>query len=219
MTRILYLGSDLTHFRASQVQGEIVHYPVIETVPRALSQLSVYGQWSSYTHILVTSKNAVRVLFAHLAALGKDPLHPAKTWIAVGSVTAEHLQTRGVTHIEIASYETQEGVVALLHTIDLKKAFVFFPHSSLSRSVVEDHLKSAGALYVACPIYDTRYVSQEPKPYWPDFDQIVFTSPSTVQGCIAAFGALPHESLCCAIGPITAEALRKTRSLLEKQRE
>jgi uroporphyrinogen-III synthase len=216
MKHILYLGSDPTHFRCASAQSVIIHYPVIEIVPRELSLLRAYEQWSSYTHILVTSKNTVWVLFAHLRALGINPLCPTKTWIAVGSVTAEHLKRRGATQIEVASLETQEGLVDLLKTLDLDGALLFIPHSSLSRSVLEDSVRSAGTPYVACAIYDTCFVAKEPKPHWTDFDEVVFTSPSTVQGFVAAFGCLPQENICSAIGPITANALRETRSLLEK---
>lgn len=219
MKRVLYLGSDPSQFRCTHAQSVVVHYPVIEIAPRDLSLIRAYEQWASYTHIIVTSKNAVWVLFAQLAALGIHPLCPAKTWIAVGNVTAEHLKRRGAMQIEVASLETQEGIVDLLKTLDLEEASLFIPHSSLARSVLEDSVRSAGIPYVASAIYDTLFIAKEPRPHWKDFDEVVFTSPSTVQGFFAAFGCLPEENICSALGPITAKALRETRSLLEKGNE
>jgi uroporphyrinogen-III synthase len=40
------------------------------------------------------------------------------------------------------------------------------------------------------------------------FDEIVFTSPSTIEAFLAIFGALPRDKILTPVGPVTEAALR-----------
>lgn len=63
MKKALYLGTDPSYYKAKGVQ--IIHYPVIQIVPRIDSCVkAAYSKLSSYTHLLFTSKNTVQVFFS-----------------------------------------------------------------------------------------------------------------------------------------------------------
>lgn len=187
---------------------EVIHYPVIQIVPFSLEDPAVmqsYADLDKYTHFIFTSKNAVALFFDYLEKL--DLTFPSKEVVAVGAVTAAHLARRGVMNPWVAKEETQEGLIALLSTLDLHNAYLFIPKSSLSRPVLYDFLNQAQISYRACNLYDTVAQVKEPRPAWEDYDFVVFTSPSTVRAFFSMFGCLPSQQRCLAIGPVTQRAL------------
>ena len=208
MKRILYLGTDPKEFASKATGCEVTHYPVIQIVPRKVDSLDIqqaYADLDKYTHCIFTSKNAVEIFFDHLELMGKKFVD--KQVIAVGSVTASHLAEQGVMTPWVAQEETQEGIIALLKTLDLHNAYLFIPQSSRSRPVLLAFLSEAKISYRACHIYDTVVQVLEPKPFWEMYDQVVFTSPSTVEAFLSIFGQLPPQGQCLAIGPVTRSSL------------
>lgn len=191
MKKILYLGTDPSHFKGQNV----LHYPVIKIVPRTID----ISDLSLYTHIIFTSKNAVKVFFSQVSSLP-----PSLKVIAIGKVTAEHIQAD-----MIAQEETQEGIINLLKHIDLKNAYIFYPRSSLSRPVLLDFLKSQNIRHAVCDLYDTLPQQPLPLPNFNEIDEIIFTSPSTVDAFLLIFGSLPLDKKLTSIGPITEERLRE----------
>jgi uroporphyrinogen-III synthase len=130
-----------------------------------------------------------------------------KAIIAIGEVTAAHLAAGGLAPTLVSREETQVGVVALLRDLNLVVAYVFLPRSSLSRPVLVRYFKERQLRCRACDLYDTVPQCLEPKPNLDQIDEIIFTSPSTVQAFLAIFGALPQKTKCVAIGPITENFL------------
>ena len=177
-----------------------IHYPVIRTEKLASFVLPV--EWKLFTHVIFTSQEAVRYL--------DQPLHD-KQVIAVGEATAKAARSRGAVPL-IASPSTQEGVIALLQTLDLSGAFLFFPHSVKAREGLIQFLRSYRC--VCLPLYDTLFQQPEPVPDLDAIDEIVFTSPSTVEGFIRIFGVLPRNKKLTAIGPITQEVIDRSISKL-----
>lgn len=201
MKRILYLGTDPSHFKSD---GQIIHCPLIQIVPRPIEQVaSAYEQFASSSHVLFTSKNAVNLCFAQLEQLGICP-SVSQEWMAIGQVTASQLKKRGVFPIHVADDERQEGVIALLETITPRHLFI--PKSSLSRAVLFEWLKAQEISHTAVDIYDTVF-SPPVVTAWEEMDVIVFTSPSTVKAFIHYFGKLPRLEQCFAIGEVTQRLL------------
>lgn len=205
MAKILYLG-------LTPPDEKCIHYPVISVAPRSMEDACVKEALDDlpiYTHFIFTSKSAVSSFFALLD--DKDQAGVVKKcFVAVGQATAQVLISQGVEFIYVARQEQAEGVVQILKQLDLSKSYLFWPHSSLSRSVISDYLKNSGIKYRETVIYDT--LIQEPgiaKPSLDAIEEIVFTSPSTVEGFVRFFGAIPHEKKITAIGPITQQALSK----------
>jgi uroporphyrinogen-III synthase len=202
MKTTLYLGTDPAQF---ECEGHLIHYPVIKIVPRPLEELKhAYGQLEEFTHLIFTSKNAVKVFFGHLTST--DVLRP-KTLIAIGKVTAAYLSMKNFPPHHIAQDETQEGVVQLLKELPLENSYIFLPRSSLSRPLLVQFFEESGIRYLACDLYETVTQILSPKPDLDLVDEIVFTSPSTVRAFLEIFGALPKHKKLIAIGPITEAAL------------
>lgn len=210
MKTILYLGTDPSYFPE---EGNVIHYPIIRIQPRSFDDPELkraLDDLSDYTHLIFTSKNAVRIFFEHAKALHADlSFLKEKTFLAVGTVTADHLSKEGFTPAIIAKEETQEGLIEELASLDLEDAYVFLPRSSLSRPVLIDFLQKRVIRHQACDLYDTLAHAIEPRPDLNMIDEIVFTSPSTVEAFYSLFGFIPKEKKLVVSGPITEEALKR----------
>lgn len=110
--------------------------------------------------------------------------------------------------MRLAPTATQEGVIELLQCLDLSSAYLFWPRSALARPVIADYLTRRGVSFHALDLYDTRPQAPLPLPNLDDFDEIVFTSPSTVKAFLTIFGSLlGGAKTLTPTGPITKEAL------------
>lgn len=211
--RILYLGLDPTHFKTS---GEMTHWPIIHILPRPLTDPSVYHalkDFDLYSHILITSKSAVAILHQYLPLMG-IPWHTwvDKTTVAIGQVTAMHLKACGITSLQIAQQETAEGLIEVLKELpSLEKAYVFWPHSSQSRPVIKNFLEAYPIRHTTCILYDPKPLLPQVLPNLENFDEIVFTSPSTIDAFFSIFGEFPQHLCLTTIGPITADYLKNFR--------
>ena len=185
---ILHLGLDPA---ACPSQGRVYHYPVIRIKPLAadLSELL------SCTHVLVTSKETAALL----------PSLEGKTVIAIGEKTA--CAVKGANPL-IAPFAEQEGMIELLETLDLSQAKVFYPRSRLARPLLADYLRVKGIDVSILDLYET--VLQQPgaAPDLDEIDEIVFMSPSCVDGFYRIYGeTLPPGKKITAQGRVTAEKL------------
>jgi hydroxymethylbilane synthase len=210
-TRCLYLGLDLPDEPADT---KYIHYPVITTVPCNPDTPDIvrcFSKVPAYTHIIFTSKNAVRIFFLFLAHYPHSLDH--LTMIAVGEKTAETLKQQGITNIVVAANETAEGITEMLDNMDLKNAFVFWPHSSLSRPVISLYLEACDIEFNECTIYRTQSFRPRALPPPDSYDAVFFTSPSTIDAFIQIAGKLPHDKELRSIGPVTKEALELNQIL------
>jgi len=209
MKTILYLGSDPAHFSAT---GRIIHYPVIKIVPRPIDAPEIkdaFEKMAQYTHVLFTSKNGVKVFLDFFNRLHCDKdLLLEKQILAIGHATAHALSVNGVIPHLIPQEETQEGMIELLEQTDLKDAFIFLPRSSLSRPKIVHYLIERKILHRTCDLYDTVAQKLEPIPDLETVDEIVFTSPSTVDAFFKIYSCIPKHKTIVAIGPITQDYLK-----------
>jgi uroporphyrinogen-III synthase len=207
---ILYLGLDPTHY---QTDGEIFHWPIIQIVPRPLQDSALQqslSHFNTYSHILITSKSTVRILKDYLPRLNI----PLSVWankmtLAVGQVTAQHLYESGISPTLIAQEETAEGLIEELKHLNLKQAHVFWPHSARARSVIPDFLRIHHIRHTTCVLYEPHSCAPDQLPVLEDFDEIVFTSPSTVEAFLNIFSKFPSHARLKTIGPVTARFLEE----------
>ncbi len=205
--KTLYLGTDPSHF---QCEGELVHFPVIKIVPRPQQEWQhVLAEMDLFTHLIFTSKNAVCLFFD----VYKKPLHD-KTFAAVGQVTASHLKDFGYKADLIAEEETQEGLIEILKRQNLQNSYFFLPRSSLSRPALVYFFKDRGIRYRAVDLYDTHYDRPAIPVDLKEFDQIIFTSPSTVEAFFQIYKTVPAQVKLVPIGPITKQAIDRLLRLL-----
>ena len=213
MKRILYLGLDPARFSG---EGALAHWPIIRIDPRPLSDSSIFeplARFDDYSHLVITSKNCAAILFDYLEKLSFLPQSWSnKITIAVGRATAAYLQKRGIAHPLVAEEETAEGVLQVLEQLPLSHTGsnirLFWPHSAEARPVIQNYLIAKNIAHHACAFYDVRTnIPPGPLPSLDDFDEIVFTSPSTVKAFLEVFGSFPLHAVLRPIGPITEKAL------------
>jgi uroporphyrinogen-III synthase len=140
----------------------------------------------------------------------KEKMHllEGKCVVAVGKTTASFLTREGFPPQFIAEDERQEGVIELLSKLGfLKNSYIFLPRSSRARPLLENFLKERKLRHRIFNLYDTILQKLLPLPDLKDFDEIVFTSPSTVEAFYEIFPEIPHGKKITAIGPVTKEAI------------
>lgn len=214
MKKILYLGLEVPpHLERDQkTSNEVTHCPLIQILPRAFTDPSIksaFAAFNSFTHLIFTSKSAVSIFFdfARAFGIGHEEIS-LKTTIAIGQRTASKLEENRIQASLIATEETAEGLVKVLDPDALKTSHIFFPHSSLSRPVIGNWLKKHAIPHTACAIYDTVPNIPALLPDLTSFDEIVFTSPSTVDAFLKAYGSFPTGKTLSCIGPITERHLQ-----------
>ncbi len=203
MSKLLYLGLNPTHF---QTEKNLVHLPIIQIVPRDYNRLEIKDKFqdlSAYTHIIFTSKSAVKCFSQCLEhfqmQLDKQQL------VAIGSRTAEKIKEFGMLPTWVAKKATQEGIMELF--LDVEEAYIFMPRSSLARSALVDFFKGRGVRTQTCDLYDTHFLIPKQPPDLKNFDEIVFTSPSTVESFLKIYKKFPTHAKLTSIGPITKAKL------------
>jgi uroporphyrinogen-III synthase len=203
--KILYLGLNPEHFHREG--AEIIHYPVIRIVPRPLSSPDLQcalRECAHYTHVLFTSQSAALLLLDKMDMNGK-------VLIVIGRATAAYLTQRGLSQLLIAQKETQEGVISLLQELDLRRAYLFWPRSSTARPALAHFLTEQRVNHRICDLYDTLPQRPGPPPDLQEIDEVIFTSPSTVDAFFAIYHTLPSGIIMTPIGPITAAHLSQKR--------
>jgi uroporphyrinogen-III synthase len=204
---ILYLGTDPTHFKTD---GKLIHYPVIRIVPRPLQDSAVqdvFKRIDAFSHVIFTSKNTVRIFFDYVQQLNIRQIR--FFCISIGKITTLELLKYGVKPLIEASVETQEGLIEALCKQDWTESKVFYPRSSLARSVLADFFQKHKIAHELCDLYDTVFEKPFPLPDLTRIDEIVFTSPSTVEAFFRIFPSVPSRIRIRALGPVTEQTLKK----------
>ena len=199
--RVLYLGTE-------KKEGT-VHLPLIEIIPRDFEEFEIQtamADFSEYTHVILTSKNGARIFCDCMEKYGVNL--EGKKVFAVGKITAQALEDRGVKVDGVAVEETQEGVIHLLAMEDLEEAYVLLPQSSRARPALSAALMLRRVRHQRIYIYDTKKKLPTVKPDLESFDEIIFTSPSTVDAFSEIFNVVPKGIKLTPIGPITQKSLK-----------
>lgn len=170
------------------------HYPVIRTEYCGSIEPAL-ALWLQFTHVIFTSQSTVHYW----------PGPWDKPALAIGPATAAALQQKGVKAV-VAKESTQEGLIALIRSIP---GYFFLPRSRLARSVLTDFMQAENIPFFALDLYTTVCQKLKPVPDLNDFDEILFTSPSTVDGFLQIYGQLPLHKKLTPIGPITADRLKQ----------
>ncbi len=205
----LYLGIDPTHFKSEK---RVLHMPLIKIVRREVDSRElkrIFEHIPDYTHIIFTSKSSVRIFLAYFKAHGhqlEELLH--KHIIAIGHVTAYYLKGEGLEPSYIAADETEEGVVRVLASLDLKNAYILLPKSSVPRTHLTHFLVEHEVRHQICVLYDAcEEIPKEPIDL-EEVDEVVFTNPLTVDAFFSIYPEIPLSIKLHPLGNVTREALR-----------
>ncbi len=195
--KALYFGPELP---LHQFQDRwLFHCPLTRVVP--LPAIGLDEAFRRSSHLIITSKTAARIMQKRFG----DKLFE-KEIVAVGSATASLLQT---THFP--KEETQEGLFDLLASHHLSEAELLYPHSLLARPFLRNALIREGLTVNAIPLYT---LEKDPLTDLPDlssFQELLFSSPSSVEVFFSLKPSLSPNLRLTAIGPITKSALERYR--------
>lgn len=208
--KTLYTGLDPERFGRP-----VLHCPLIEIAPFNLDSPKIQvlmEDISDYTHFIFSSQNGVEIFFDALKYHGYDKkILENKQIIAVGRATAERLKHFGVSSPLIPAEATQEGIIQSLIKQSLTGAYLCLPQSALARPNLAQFLSGACIRHQLLPLYTIRQKLPKPLPDLDEVDEIVFTSPSTVQSFFEIFRKVSSRMKLKAIGPVTQKALASMR--------
>lgn len=214
MKKILYFGLEIPQaLKQKQDKALIVHCPLITIEKRPLGDpdiVSAFSRFEDFTHIILTSKVAVSQFFLALKHFHKDA--EDKVIVAVGQATAQAIAKEGLEAAYIASEESSEGIIKMLGPLELINAYFLWPCSALSRRVIPDFFKQKGIRFCQVPLYTTlanESCKELLQKQLAEADELVFTSPSTVDAFIRFCGRIPLDKQITPIGPVTAKALNE----------
>lgn len=208
--KILYLGLEAPEEDCSK---NFFHFPIIQVLARAphLAEIrETFAQINEYTHFIFTSKNSVRFFLKTLFYFQLPIAFLVnKTVIAVGKKTAQLLADCKIALSQVAEEETAEGIINLLKKSNLCRAYICWPHSALSRSLLKEFFINNQVRFKECILYDTLPHLPEPLPALrhivDQVEEIIFTSPSTVDAFLHFLGKFPQNKKLTSIGPITQQ--------------
>jgi uroporphyrinogen III methyltransferase/synthase len=198
--------------------AEVFAFPTIAIAHRAEAPLP--GPAGAYAWVVFTSANAVEALDALLRAAGRALTEFSDTPVcAIGPGTAAALSRLGLPVRLTPDEAVAEAVAeALLRIGHLDGARVLLPCGNLSRPVLSEALRGAGAVVEATVVYDTVPVQHDAAACdaLVDFapEVVAFTSGSSVDGFVAGLSEARRARVfataqAAAIGPITAAAARR----------
>jgi uroporphyrinogen III methyltransferase/synthase len=203
--------------------AEVHEFPTIEINPpddfgpldAAIHDLDSFGL------IVFTSVNGVEAFLKRLHHHGLDLRavpRDAKV-AAIGPATAERTERAGLRVDVVPGEYRAEALIEALGTHPLAGERVLIPRAKLAREILPEKLREAGAEVVIPPAYESVPSSEgkgelSPRLQSGEIDCVTFTSSSTVENFVGAFGAeeaarLLAESRVACIGPITAGTARK----------
>ena len=188
--------------------AEVVECPTIRIAPpsdnfRLIDEAIKNLRGFDWT--ILTSANGVEKFFERLKLHGLDARALNKV-AAIGSATAEKLSSFGIIADVVPKNFIAESLAdSLKEFVGGKK--VLLARAEVARDVLPEMLKTFGAEVTIAPVYQTLAES----PAQIDFDSIdliTFTSSSTVENFVAAYGVEPLKKIpSAAIGTITAQKL------------
>ncbi len=203
MHTILYTGLECPKEYHTRTDVHLIHCPLIEVVPRPYAQISdALSHLQKATHVIVTSKTAVYCLKPYLFLASKAQ------FLSVGKATTSTLENLGIHDILTAESECQEGLISLISAQPLQSPFFFWGHSALSRPLLKEFINKSAVPHIAFVLYDTRFKEPSLPISLDNIDEIVFSSPSTVEAFCHFFGSLPQNKKLSAKGQVTEQAIK-----------
>jgi uroporphyrinogen-III synthase len=202
-----------------------VEMPTIEIVPSNASRLdAALTKMSRYDWVVVTSANAVEIVFERAFALGRDArLFAGVKIAAIGDGTAAALGAHGIVADVVPPEFIAESLCdEIAKTGSVAGKRFLLPRAAGARPVLVQRVTRAGGEVDEIPIYSsapTRYGEAEVSAALANLDVATFTSSSTVSHFARIVGAARLKNafggrrakrpLVATIGPITSKTARE----------
>ena len=200
--KILFTGTDPQRFKN---MGEILHQPMIKIVSlddytkveKEIKRIDKY-HW-----IIFTSRYGVKYFFDRM----KKDISRIRI-CCIGKATANKLKEYGANPSCIPQNESSQGILDTLKKFDLKDKNILIPRSDLSSDCLPRSLRKMGAHVKAIPVYRNILPLKFKKIDINKVDEIIFTSPSTIENFIRKYKDIPEGIRIKCIGDVTLSRLR-----------
>lgn len=211
--KVLFTGLSKERFFTD---GTYYHLPLINIGP-----LEDYKEFDSHLKkirqfdwIVFASRYGVEYFFKRLRKIGYDSRDLGKIKIAaVGKSTKERLLGFGVSADLVPEKESSDGLIEEFKKIDLKEKLIFLPRSDISDKGLEKAFQKLGAIVTSSFAYRNKIAKDLPDLDLNNFDEIMFTSPSTVRNFKKRYGSLPKDVRVECIGDVTLKEAKRCRLL------
>lgn len=207
--RILFTGLSNERFF---IKGSYFHLPLIKIVPMEdYREFDVFLKNIEGFHwIVFASRYGVEHFFKRLKAVGCDSRALANIKIAaVGNSTRKRLLDFGISADLVPEKESSAGLIDKFKKIDLKNKKIFLPRSDISDKGLSKALESLGAEVSTGLAYRNVMAEDLPDLDLSFFDEIIFTSPSTVRNFKRRYKRLPDKIKVKCIGGVTLKEAKR----------
>lgn len=211
--RILFTGLSQERFF---LQGSYLHLPLIKIEP-----MENYGEFdehlkkiAGFDWIIFTSRYGVKYFFQRLKLIGYDARKLAKVKIAaIGESTAKGLKKHGLLADLIPINESTQGLIEEFKKKNIRGKKIFLPRSDISDKGIEAALKKLGHEITASFAYRNLMPKELPQLHLEEFNELMFTSPSTVRNFKKRYQKLPKSIKTSCIGAVTLKEAKRCRLL------
>jgi len=204
--KILFTGlSDEKFFE----HGLFFHIPMIEIKNGDASHFAI-GDGPKFDWIVFSSRFGVYYFFQRLFELKKDTRSLKGTRIAaIGNSTANKLKEYGVIADLVPQKECSEGLLSEFKKTNIRGKKVFLPRSDIADKGLTEGLKKLGAKVHSYVAYKNVMPDNLPDLDLNFFDEIIFSSPSTVRNFIKRYGIPTPKIKIRTIGPVTKKEAQR----------
>ena len=211
--RILFTGLSQERFF---IRGTYFYLPLIKIEP-----LDDYKEFDNYLKdirnfdwIVFVSRYAVEYFFKRLSAISYDSRILAGIKIAaIGNSTKNRLLGFGIIADLLPQKESSEGLVREFKSLDIRGKRIFLPRSDISDKGLEKAFKRLGAKITTSFAYRNVIPKDLPDLDLNTFDEIMFTSPSTVRNFKKKYKKVPKNVKVRCIGKVTLREAKRCRLL------
>ena len=211
--RILFTGLSKERFF---MKGTYFHLPLIKIEP-----MEDYREFDSYLKnisefdwIVFASRYGVEHFFKRLKAVGRDSRTLDSIKIAaIGNSTKNRLLDFGILVDLVPEEESSEGLLRRFQKEDLKDKRIFLPRSDISDKGLSKNLTKLGAKVTTSFAYKNVIPEDLPDLDLNFFDEIIFTSPSTVRNFKKRYRSVPKNVKIKCIGDVTLKEAKRCRLL------
>ncbi len=207
--RILFTGLSPERFF---LPGTYFHLPLIKIEP-----IDNYDEFDGYLKaiglfdwIVFTSRYGAEYFFRRLNWLGFDTRRVAGNKIAaIGDSTEKKLLEFGIIPDLVPREESSRGLIKKFQDVDLRGKRIFLPRSDISDKGLEKALEKQGAKVTGGIAYRNVMPENLPDLDLNYFNEILFTSPSTVRNFIKRYRSLPAAVKARCIGEVTRKEVKR----------
>ena len=217
--------------RLQELGADVFSFPTLEIAPldaggAAEEDAEVFPNIGDFDWVVMTSVNAAAMLFAGLERSGLDARALSGIRLcAVGSATSDAIAER---FLKVDAAPQRFGADAILASLraagKLEGAKVLLPRADIARQSLPDALRDAGATVTELVAYKTKVARNaaervaELLRYAPEV--VAFTNSSAARHFAAMLGteslaALLERAAVACIGPVTAQAAREDRMVVD----